>query len=150
GGLRVLRGGQLQRLRSTERVAPLAHEVAQAELAGPVGIAHTRWATHGAPATMNAHPHFSGGQDRQIALVHNGIIENYEDLRAELSAQGYVFESQTDTEAVAHLIHSLYEGDILAAVQAACQRLQGAYALGVLCDQEPERLIGARKGSPLV
>lgn len=149
-GLAVLRGGQLQRLRSTERVAQLAHEVAQAELAGPVGIAHTRWATHGAPATMNAHPHFSGGQDRQIALVHNGIIENYEVLRAELSAQGYVFESQTDTEAVAHLIHSLYEGDILAAVQAACQRLQGAYALGVLCDQEPERLIGARKGSPLV
>ena len=149
-GVAILEGGQLQRLRSTKRVAQLAHEVAQVGLAGPVGIAHTRWATHGAPATMNAHPHFSNGQGRQIALVHNGIIENYEVLRAELLALGYVFESQTDTEAVAHLIHSLYEGDILAAVQAACQRLQGAYALGVLCDQEPERLIGARKGSPLV
>src|SRR5690625_2984111 len=128
-GVAILAGGQLQRLRSTKRVAQLAHEVAQVGLAGSAGIAHTRWATHGAPATMNAHPHFSSGQGRQIALVHNGIIENYEALRAELLAQGYVFESQTDTEAVAHLIHSLYEGDILAAVQAACQRLQGAYAL---------------------
>ncbi len=149
-GVAVFKDGRLQRLRSTERVAQLALAVAQADVSGAAGIAHTRWATHGAPATMNAHPHCSAGQGREIALVHNGIIENYEALRAELVAQGYVFESQTDTEAVAHLIHSLYEGDILAAVQAACQRLQGAYALAVLCDQEPGRLIGAREGSPLV
>lgn len=149
-GLATINNGQLQRLRSTERVAQLAQEVAQEQLVGSVGIAHTRWATHGAPATMNAHPHFSSGKGWQIAIVHNGIIENYESLRAELSEQGYVFESQTDTEAVAHLIHSLYEGDVFAAVQEACQRLQGAYALGVMCDQEPERLVGARKGSPLV
>src|SRR5690625_7785230 len=99
---------------------------------------------------MNAHPHCSAGQGREIALVHNGIIEYYEAFWVELVAQGYVFESQTDTEAVAHLIHFLYEGDILAAVQAACQRLQGAYALAVVCDQEPGRLIGAREGSPRV
>src|SRR5690625_4551640 len=149
-GLAVFTQGRLQRLRSTERVAQLAHEVAQQQLGGTVGIAHTRWATHGAPATLNAHPHFSLSEAVQIALVHNGIIENYEALRAELLEQGYVLKSQTDTEVIAHLIHSLYQGDIFTAVQQACQRLQGAYALAVLCAQEPDRLIGACKGSPRV
>lgn len=149
-GLATINEGQLRRVRSTQRVAQLAQEVAQQQLIGSIGIAHTRWATHGSPTPMNAHPHVSRGAGYQIALVHNGIIENYEALRADLVNQGYVFESQTDTEVVAHLIHSLYAGDIIAAVQAACQRVQGAYALGVVCDQEPDCLVGARKGSPLV
>ena len=149
-GLATLNNGKLLRLRSTERVAQLAQDVAEHQLQGQVGIAHTRWATHGAPATFNAHPHFSYQDGVGIALVHNGIIENYEALRHQLQAQGYVFESQTDTEAVAHLIHSLYAGDLATAVQQACQQLQGAYALAVLSDQEAHCLVGARKGSPLV
>ena len=135
------------RIRSTARVADLAARVERERFAGLTALAHTRWATHGAPATENAHPIVSAGE---IALVHNGIIENYEELRAGLQAQGYRFESQTDTEVVAHLIHSLYDGDLFAAVRAAVPRLQGAYAIGVLARREPGRLVGARSGSPLV
>lgn len=149
-GLAVLQQTKLKRLRSTERVAYLAKQVSEHGLQGSVGIAHTRWATHGAPTTYNAHPHFSVSSTLQVGIVHNGIIENYQDLRALLEKQGYVFRSQTDTEAVAHLIHWLYEGDILTAVQQACRRLRGAYSLAVLCAQEPERFIGACNGSPLV
>jgi glucosamine--fructose-6-phosphate aminotransferase (isomerizing) len=116
-------------------------------LEGHVGIAHTRWATHGAPTTANAHPHFS--RDR-VALVHNGIIENYAELRETLLSQGYVFASQTDTEVLAHLIDSLYAGDLLPAVQGAVARLTGAFAIAVICRDEPQRMVGARKGSPLV
>jgi glucosamine--fructose-6-phosphate aminotransferase (isomerizing) len=111
------------------------------------GIAHTRWATHGAPLTQNAHPMFSRGE---IALVHNGIIENYEELRVELKAQGYVFDSQTDTEVIAHLVHSYYTGDLFDAVRAAVKRLAGAYAIAVLSSREPHTVVGARAGSPLV
>jgi glucosamine--fructose-6-phosphate aminotransferase (isomerizing) len=141
----------LKRSRSVSRVAELAAQVESTAFTGSTGIAHTRWATHGAPATNNAHPHFSSKQDRaKIALVHNGIIENYESLREALIKKGYMFESQTDTEAVAHLIHDLYDGDLLRTVQKAVKQLHGAFAIAVFCDDEPNRVVGARLGCPLV
>ena len=144
--------GQLKRSRSTQRVSELEALIEEDHLTGFTGIAHTRWATHGAPATHNAHPHFSGkdkGEPR-IALVHNGIIENHDELRDELKALGYVFESQTDTEVIAHLINHLYNGDLFETLQQAVRRLDGAYALAVFCRDEPHRVVGARQGSPLV
>ena len=146
-GIALCTEGHLERSRSTSRVAELEKQVNGRHLSGFLGIAHTRWATHGAPTTDNAHPHFSG--DR-IALVHNGIIENHAVLRAELEAKGYVFSSQTDTEVIAHLIDSLYQGDLLKAVQSAVTRLRGAFAIAVICRDEPQRMVGARQGSPLV
>ena len=147
----------LRRARSTSRVAELAQQVAAAPLEGFLGIAHTRWATHGAPAVHNAHPHFSHGpganaaeKPGRIALVHNGIIENHDELRATLKARGYEFLSQTDTEVISHLIDSLYDGDLLEAVKAAVGQLHGAFAIAVFCKDEPHRLVGARAGSPLI
>ena len=147
----------LQRARSTARVAELAEQVAATHLEGATGIAHTRWATHGAPVVHNAHPHFSHGPGTdamsragRIALVHNGIIENHDELRAALKAKGYEFLSQTDTEVISHLIDSLYDGDLFDAVKAAVGHLHGAYAIAVFCKDEPHRLIGARAGSPLI
>jgi glucosamine--fructose-6-phosphate aminotransferase (isomerizing) len=147
----------LRRARSTSRVAELAEQVAATHFEGLLGIAHTRWATHGAPAIHNAHPHFSHGtgtaastKTGRVALVHNGIIENHDDLRAALRARGYVFDSQTDTEVIAHLIDSLYDGDLFEAVKSATAQLHGAYAIAVFCKDEPHRLIGARAGSPLI
>ena len=150
--------GGLQRARSTSRVAELLEQVVVDRVEGATGIAHTRWATHGAPAVHNAHPHFSHGPANsstngtagRVALVHNGIIENHDELRAALQAKGYVFESQTDTEVIAHLIDSLYEGDVFAALQAAVAQLHGAYALAVFHKDEPHRVVGARAGSPLI
>ncbi|PXX45425.1 glutamine--fructose-6-phosphate transaminase (isomerizing) [Undibacterium pigrum] len=139
--------GHLQRSRSTSRVADLQAQIDQSGLAGFTGIAHTRWATHGAPSSSNAHPHFSR---ERIALVHNGIIENHEELRAELTQAGYVFESQTDTEVIAHLIDHLYSGDLFETVQVAIKRLTGAFAIAVFCRDEPHRVVGARQGSPLI
>lgn len=155
-GVAVHQGGELRRARSTSRVAELDANVASDGIAAPTGIAHTRWATHGAPAVHNAHPHFSHGPQGKsaaagrIALVHNGIIENHDELRAELKAKGYVFTSQTDTEVIAHLVDHLYDGDLLDAVQRAVVQLRGAYAIAVFCRDEPHRVIGAREGSPLV
>ncbi|MBC3877344.1 glutamine--fructose-6-phosphate transaminase (isomerizing) [Undibacterium sp. FT79W] len=146
-GIALHVNGQLQRSRSTSRVAELQAQVEQSGLSGFTGIAHTRWATHGVPSSANAHPHFS--RDR-IALVHNGIIENHEELRTELKALGYVFESQTDTEVIAHLVDHLYQGDLFETVQQAVKRLTGAYAIAVFCRDEPHRVIGARQGSPLI
>jgi glucosamine--fructose-6-phosphate aminotransferase (isomerizing) len=145
-GVAVHRGG-LTRARTTSRVADLASQVETDKLEGMTGISHTRWATHGAPVTTNAHPHFSRNE---IAIVHNGIIENYEELRTELKAAGYVFESETDTEVAAHLVHYYYKGNLLEAVQKAVARFQGAYAIGVFAKQEPHRVVAARFGSPLV
>jgi glutamine---fructose-6-phosphate transaminase (isomerizing) len=155
-GVAVHQDGQLRRARSTSRVAELELNVQTDNVQSGTGIAHTRWATHGAPAMHNAHPHFSHGADAntaasgKVALVHNGIIENHDELRAELQAKGYVFESQTDTEVIAHLIDHLFEGDILYAVQRATLKLRGAYAIAVFCRDAPHRVIGAREGSPLV
>ncbi len=149
--------GGLQRARSTDRVSELIDQVAADKVEGGTGIAHTRWATHGAPAVHNAHPHFSHGPaDKQKqsegrgALVHNGIIENHDELRAALQAKGYVFVSQTDTEVIAHLVDSLYAGDLLKAMQSALPQLHGAYALAVFHKDEPHRVVGARAGSPLI
>lgn len=141
----------LKRSRSVARVAELEAQVADTQLSGHTGIAHTRWATHGAPATNNAHPHFSAKEgEARIAIVHNGIIENYEELRRELTQRGYTFESQTDTEVIAHLINDLYDGDLLHTVQRAVKQLHGAFAIAVFCKDEPQRVIGARQGCPLV
>jgi len=169
-GVAVHQGGALRRTRSTSRVAELEANVQADGVASGTGIAHTRWATHGAPAVHNAHPHFSAGVNvdamatgfgnlddaapntpvARIGLVHNGIIENHDELRAELRERGYVFTSQTDTEVIAHLVHSLYDGDLLEAVQRALPRLRGAYAIAVFSRDEPHRVVGARHGSPLV
>lgn len=150
-------GAGLNRARSTARVSELQAQVSHDGLAAGTGIAHTRWATHGAPAVHNAHPHFShgpgavaGDRPARVALVHNGIIENHAELRAELQARGYVFESQTDTEVIAHLVDAFYEGDLFQAVRAAVARLHGAYAVAVFHKDEPHRVVGARAGSPLV
>jgi glutamine---fructose-6-phosphate transaminase (isomerizing) len=169
-GVAVHQGGALRRARSTSRVAELEANVQADGVASGTGIAHTRWATHGAPAVHNAHPHFSAGANvdamatgfgslgdesqatptARIGLVHNGIIENHDELRAELRERGYVFTSQTDTEVIAHLVHSHYDGDLLEAVQQALPRLRGAYAIAVFSRDEPHRVVGARQGSPLV
>jgi glucosamine--fructose-6-phosphate aminotransferase (isomerizing) len=146
-GVAVHQDGALRRARSTSRVAELATLIAEDKVEGFTGIAHTRWATHGAPAVHNAHPHFSRGR---IALVHNGIIENHDELREELRGQGYEFTSQTDTEVIAHLVDHHYDGDLFAAVKAAIVRLRGAYAIAVFCRDEPHRVVGARAGSPLI
>ncbi|PKO45431.1 MAG: glutamine--fructose-6-phosphate transaminase (isomerizing) [Betaproteobacteria bacterium HGW-Betaproteobacteria-3] len=147
----------LKRARSTSRVAELMAQVEADHITGTTGIAHTRWATHGAPAVHNAHPHFSHGpgddaaaRPARVALVHNGIIENHDALRAALQARGYVFASQTDTEVISHLIDSLYDGDLFDAVKAALRQLRGAYAIAVFHKDEPHRVVGARAGSPLI
>ena len=134
-GFALLTGQNLVRARTTARVADLADQ--GQTMSGNVGIAHTRWATHGKPDTVNAHPHFS---DDLIGLVHNGIIENYESLREELKAAGYVFVSQTDTEVIAHLIHQTYikmpARDLAKAVRAVVPKLHGAYAIAVIADRK--------------
>lgn len=155
-GVAVYAGG-LKRARSTSRVAELQEQVSADKLEGVTGIAHTRWATHGAPVVHNAHPHFSHGSGAgataragKVALVHNGIIENYEELRAGLKAKGYVFDSQTDTEVIVHLMDSLYDGDLFEALKATVAQLHGAYAIAAFCKDEPHRVVGARAGSPLI
>ena len=165
-GVAVNAGG-LKRARSTSRVAELQSQVSAEKLEGATGIAHTRWATHGAPVVHNAHPHFSygtgpvgnrpgqnvegaTGKPARVALVHNGIIENHDELRAALQAKGYVFASQTDTEVIVHLVDSLYDGDLFEALKAAVVQLRGAYAIAAFCKDEPHRVVGARAGSPLI
>ncbi len=147
-GLAVIHAGAVVRARQKGKVQALADVVQAQAVNGTVGIAHTRWATHGAPTEDNAHPHQSG----DVAVVHNGIIENYEDLRLRLQAEGFVFTSQTDTEVVPHLIQSELkrDGDFLAAVRRAVKQLHGAFALGIIRASEPDRLLAVRQGSPLV
>ena len=140
--------GKLHRLRSTGRVAQLGRLVTEQSLAGTIGIAHTRWATHGAPSEANAHPHVSGG----ISVVHNGIIENHEEMRAKLRARGYVFHSETDSEVIAHLVHSFRRdgNGLLAAVRKSVAQLRGAYAIAVIAEEDPTRMVVARMGAPLL
>ncbi len=150
-GIAVLDGAGrpgLKRLRSVGRVAELADRVAASKLAGSTGIAHTRWATHGAPSEHNAHPHVSGG----LALVHNGIIENHESMRARLEAQGFAFTSETDTEVIAHLVaaHRGSSPDLLTATSKAVAELQGAFAIAVVSADDPGAVVLARKGAPLL
>ncbi|MDD5181306.1 MAG: glutamine--fructose-6-phosphate transaminase (isomerizing), partial [Gallionellaceae bacterium] len=146
-GLVVVNNSRLERVRSTGRVAELTEKSANTH--GYLGIAHTRWATHGVPSERNAHPHISSDL---IAVAHNGIIENYEELRTRLTAQGYIFTSDTDTEVIAHLIHSHYArgNSLLVATQAALAELVGAYAIGVVAADNPGQLVCARRGSPLL
>ena len=147
-GIATLNDGQLDRRRAAGKLSNLQSDLVEAPLSGSVGIGHTRWATHGAANTTNAHPHVSG----PVALVHNGIIENFRHLRQDLEAKGHVFETETDTETIAHLISSELTsgGDPVAAVQTALTQLDGAFALGILFEGQDDLLIGARKGSPLV
>ena len=151
--------GGLKRARSTSRVSELMSQIETDHLESGTGIAHTRWATHGAPAVHNAHPHFSSGpgsleslKDKpgRVALVHNGIIENHDELRAQLQAKGYVFTSQTDTEVISHWVDSVYDGDLFEAVKSTVNELKGAYAIAVFHKDEPQRVVGARAGSPLI
>ncbi len=139
----------LQRMRAVGKVAQLQASLDKTPLSGDLGIAHTRWATHGMPAERNAHPHMSG---EKVAVVHNGIVENHAELRAALRAQGFVFTSETDTEVIAHLLASLLSSgrDLFTAVREACRQLVGAYALAVVSPDDPDRLVVARAGSPLV
>ncbi|WP_283182326.1 MULTISPECIES: glutamine--fructose-6-phosphate transaminase (isomerizing) [unclassified Pseudomonas] len=139
---------KLERLRRPGKVSELELALAEEPLVGRLGIAHTRWATHGAPCERNAHPHFSG----DLAVVHNGIIENHEALREQLKALGYVFTSDTDTEVIAHLLnHKLKDlPDLTVALKATVKELHGAYGLAVISAQQPDRLVAARSGSPLV
>ncbi|MGZ5583139.1 MAG: glutamine--fructose-6-phosphate transaminase (isomerizing), partial [Usitatibacter sp.] len=147
-GIAVLNGG-IQRVRRVGRVAEMEKAAIAQDLKGIIGIAHTRWATHGGVTEPNAHPHVSMNE---IAVVHNGIIENHEEQRARLKALGYRFESQTDTEVVAHLIHHYFKAtaDLFAATQKAVADLRGAYALGVVALDDPDTMTGARMGCPLV
>src|SRR3990167_1731194 len=153
-GVALLNGqGQLERRRRVGKVSELQAALNDEPLAGRLGIAHTRWATHGAPSERNAHPHFSGREPgSELAVVHNGIIENHEQLRAQLKGLGYVFSSDTDTEVIVHLLeHKLQSlGDLSAALKAAVKELHGAYGLAVISAQQPDRLLAARSGSPLV
>jgi glutamine---fructose-6-phosphate transaminase (isomerizing) len=168
----AIHNGGLKRARTTARVAELQTNIDNDRARGKPfeghsGIAHTRWATHGAPAVNNAHPHFSAGpmaapestlgsldglerRAPRVGLVHNGIIENHDELRKALRAQGYEFLSQTDTEVIAHLVDSLYDGDLFEAVKAAVRQLHGAFAIAVFHKDEPHRVVGAREGSPLI
>src|SRR5688572_27863152 len=144
-GIALVDENSIGLIRTVSRVNDLAEK--SKDTSADTGIAHTRWATHGAPATENAHPLVSRGE---IAVVHNGIIENHDELRAELQAKGYRFESQTDTEVIAHLVHSLNEGGLADAVRRAAKRLKGAYAIAVVSKKSPGTVVGARAGSPLV
>lgn len=137
----------LKRVRSVSRVSELSDQIEKEGLKGFMGIAHTRWATHGEPVVCNAHPHFAGDQ---IALIHNGIIENYEEIRDELKAKSVQFASQTDSEVLAYLVRDCYQGDLLKAVEEALNRVRGAYAIAVFCKEDPHRIVVARQGSPLV
>lgn len=149
-GVAVLNDGRINICKTKGRIQNLQDKLLVHPLQGHVGIGHTRWATHGVPSDENAHPHPSS--DRKIAVVHNGIIENYMEFKEELEAKGYKFLSETDTETVAHLIDDYYRSgmDILDAVFKVLDRIEGSYALGVLCSDFPDQLIAARKDSPLV
>lgn len=146
-GVATVADGKLQRARSVARVHELAEQCEEDGVVGQTGIAHTRWATHGAPEVCNAHPLVSRDH---VALVHNGIIENHEEIRRQLQDKGYVFTSQTDTEVIAHLVNDCYEDDLLKAVMKAVSFLKGSYAIAVIASDEPHRVIAARQGSPMV
>ena len=148
-GIAVLDDSQVKRVRRTGRVSEMANAAAEQGLESELGIGHTRWATHGGVTESNAHPHVSFGE---IALVHNGIIENHEEMRARLKAEGYEFESQTDTEVIAHLVHSYQKKGLplLEAVQTAVKELHGAFAIAVINRNEPEHMVAARQGCPLL
>jgi len=146
----VAKDGQVFSKKAIGKIVELEKELEKSDISkfDKVGIAHTRWATHGSPTLDNCHPHFS--QDKKIWLVHNGIIENYKQLKKELESKAVQFSSDTDTEVIAHLVQSFYKGDLKKAVQKTLTKLEGAYAIVVVSADEPGRLVAAKKGSPLV
>ncbi len=147
-GIAVYNKGKITTRKHQGRLKVLEESLNNKAEIGSIGIGHTRWATHGAPSDINSHPHFS--EDNKIVVVHNGIIENYMSLKEELIDKGYRFISETDTEVVAHLIKDLYKGDIFAATMEASKKLCGSYALAIMCEDEPDKLIAVRKDSPLI
>jgi len=147
-GAAVLKGGELHVRKKQGKLSVLADELKRAPLKGRTGIGHTRWATHGVPNDVNAHPHVD--HKTHIAVVHNGIIENYQELRKQLRKSGYKFSSDTDSEVIAHLVAEHYKGDLCAAVRAAIKKLKGSFAIAVVHKGEPERVVGARRDSPLI
>lgn len=147
-GIATLENSKLIRYRTVSRVEVLEQEISKyPDLPGKIGIAHTRWATHGAPEIRNTHPHFSHDE---LAIVHNGIIENFEGIKQQLIKKGYIFESDTDTEVVVHLIHSFYQGNLFEAFCRAIPILRGAYAIAVMSKDEPQKIMAARFGAPLI
>ena len=147
-GVAVCNDGELEIRKFKGRLAVLAEDIEKNEMKGNLGIGHTRWATHGEPSDVNSHPHFN--MDKTIAVVHNGIIENYMELKEELKEDGVEFRSETDTEVIAHLVDKYYEGNLLDAVYKTVVRLRGAYALGVICKDNEDELVAVRKDSPLI
>ena len=147
-GIALIDNGKINVVRASGKIKALEDKLKKIPVKGNVGIAHTRWATHGAPTEENAHPHCSS--DGKISIVHNGIIENYASLKAKLISEGVQFKSETDTEVVAHLIARFYDGDLRAAVLKALSKIEGTFGLAVICSDEPDTLIGARRGSPLI
>ena len=147
-GIAVVRDGQLDVRKVVGKLKNMDASLADTPLLGTLGIGHTRWATHGKPSVENSHPHVS--MNGRIAVVHNGIIENYGELREELKAEGYEFTSQTDTEVMAHLTQKYYAGDLRAAVVRAVKDLRGAFAFGVICADNPDQLVAVRRFSALV
>ncbi len=147
-GIAVVNGSGLKVFKSAGKILNLEKQLVGAMPAGTLGIGHTRWATHGAPTTPNAHPHTD--QSGRIAVIHNGIIENASAIRKALQQRGHTFVSETDTEALAHLVGELYHGNLEEAVAAALREVDGAYGIGVICADEPDVLVAARKGSPLI
>jgi glucosamine--fructose-6-phosphate aminotransferase (isomerizing) len=147
-GIAVIENGSIHVVKASGKISALEDKLKSQAVTGKTGIAHTRWATHGAPTVENAHPHVSF--DGKISIVHNGIIENYASLKAKLISEGVKFQSETDTEVLAHLIARFYKGDLKAAVLKALAQVEGTFGLAVICSEEPGTLIGARRGSPLI
>ena len=140
-GVAVIKDGKLECIKSLGKLNLLDTRLEETPLVSPLGIGHTRWATHGVPSEVNSHPHFD--VPKEIAVVHNGIIENYQELREQLQTEGVEFRSQTDTETIAHLVRKYYQGDLFAAVKRALQDVEGAYAIGVICQDNPDVLVAA-------
>lgn len=147
-GLAIIAGGELKIVRRQGNLAKLEAALDDFDASGTLGIGHTRWATHGHPSEANSHPHLDC--QGNIAVVHNGIIENFHALRADLIKKGHKFKSETDTECLAHLIENYYQGDLLTAVKRALRQVEGAYAIAVVCKQQGDTLVAARKDSPLI
>ncbi|HNR36052.1 MAG TPA: glutamine--fructose-6-phosphate transaminase (isomerizing) [Candidatus Hydrogenedentes bacterium] len=147
-GVVVVKDGKLDCVKSVGKLVAMDKKLEQVGLSGVLGIGHTRWATHGVPSEVNSHPHFD--MQQEIAVVHNGIIENYQELRAQLTSEGVTFRSQTDTETIAHLVRKYYKGNLFEAVKRALHDVEGAYAIGVVCKDNPDVLVAARHGSPLI
>ena len=147
-GVATIKGGKIQLSKCVGKISFLEDKLAQKPLTGKIGIGHTRWATHGQPSDENSHPH----QDckSELAVVHNGIIENYQELKIQLSGRGHRFLSSTDTEVLAHLIEENYQGDLLSAVRKTIETVRGTYAMAVISKSDPKKIVVARSGSPLI